>query len=354
MNPFFSKPLTALVATASASLLLWAQFAAAELPAPDLSANAPPPVSPILPTPFQGWTNAYRLANDHVQAVLVPSIGRLVHFGARDGDNVLRIDPELQGLTPPEGDPFFNVGGNWVWPVAQSRWSGLSDDGRKWPPPAPLADLPWTCSAWTDAEGAQCGLLSREYAAPLHAKVSRFFRLEPGSSTLAIRQRIERTAPSSVPVTLWTISQVAHADQIAVPVETDSRFPRGLKALIGRKPAKHLSRCGDVAVYSVAKGVETKLGSDSPRAWIAAAKGPAILFKSVANPPGDVYPDGGCVLELFSNEPYGYSEIETLSPEVDLPPGHVIENTLRMLISDMPLPAPPCSFADAVRQLAGE
>ena len=33
-------------------------------------AETPPPVDPILPSDFLGWTNAYRLQNDRAEAVL--------------------------------------------------------------------------------------------------------------------------------------------------------------------------------------------------------------------------------------------------------------------------------------------
>ena len=41
------------------------------------AAAAPPPVAPILPGEFLGWTNAFRLENEQVAAVLVPDIGGL-------------------------------------------------------------------------------------------------------------------------------------------------------------------------------------------------------------------------------------------------------------------------------------
>ena len=53
---------------------------AVEAVQPALTAEAPPPVSPILPAEFLGWTNSFRLQNDRAEAVLVPAIGRLVHF----------------------------------------------------------------------------------------------------------------------------------------------------------------------------------------------------------------------------------------------------------------------------------
>ena len=319
------------------------------------TAAAPPPVAPILPSDYLGWTNAYRLQNDRAEAVFVPAIGRLVHFAPLQGPSPFRLEASLQGKTPAAGEPFFNIGGDWLWPVAQARWAAFSADGKDWPPPAALADLPWTCSAWTDAEGASCALLTRDYGAPLHIQVSRLFRLAPGSAALVVQQRIERTAPSDIPVVLWNISQIAQAEQIALPIGPASQFRGGLQALMGRKPSRRqLAVCGDAAVYRVSEGAETKLGSDSPRGWIAAAKGTNLIFESVANAAAGDYPDGGCVVEVYSNQGLGYSEIETLSPELALAPGTVLENTLRIELSATDAVLEACPLADAVRALAGE
>ena len=329
-------------------------------PAPSSARNGaigalPPPVAPILPSEFLGWPESYRLQNDRAEAILVPAIGRLVHFAPLQAQSLLRRDPALQGRTPLAGERFFNIGGDWLWPVSQARWASFSADGKDWPPPAPLADLPWNCSAWTDADGAPCALLSREYGAPLHIQVSRLFRLEPGSAALTVRQRIERTAPSAIPVVLWNISQIAAAEQIALPVDAASRFRGGLKALMGRKPPRRqLVAAKDVAVYRVSPGAETKLGSDSPRGWIAAARETNVIFESVANTAAGEYPDGGCVVEVYSNQGLGYSEIETLSPELNLEPGTVLENTLRIELAAAQTPLAARAFARFVRALAGE
>ena len=330
---------------------LWAGLCLAALPV--FAEPAPPPVAPVPPTEFRGWTHAFRIQNDQAEAVFVPAVGRLVHFARRDGASPLRLEPALAGKTPAAGETFFNVGGDWFWPVSQARWPALAADGKDWPPPALLADRPWDCSAWTDAEGTSCAQFTREYGAPLNILVSRLFCLAPGSSELVVRQRIERTAASDVPVVLWNVSQIAQAEQIVLPIEAKSKFRGGLKALMGRKPSrKYLVRCGDAAVYRVSPGAETKLGSDSPRGWIAAAKGTNLVFESVANSATGDYPDGGSVVEVYSNQGLGYSEIETLSPELDLEPGTVLENVLRIELSSTAAPLAPCPLAAAVRVLA--
>lgn len=331
---------------------LWAGLCLIALPV--FAGPAPTPIAPIPATEFLGWTNAYRLQNDRVEAVLVPALGRLVRFAPLQGASLFRLESALQGQTPAEGEPFFNVGGDWFWPVAQARWGDVSEDGKDWPPPALLADLPWTCSAWTDAEGTACAQFTREYGPPLNISASRLFCLAQGSSALVIRQRIERTSASGIPVVLWNVSQIAQAEQIVLPIDATSKFRGGLKTLMGRKPSrKHLVRCDDAAVYRVSPGAETKLGSDSPRGWIAAAKGTNLVFESVANSANGTYPDGGSVVEVYSNEGLGYSEIETLSPELDLEPGTVLENVLRIELFSTAAPLASCPLADAVRALAG-
>ena len=333
---------------------LWAGLCLAALPV--YAEPAPPPVAPIPATEFRGWTNAFRLQNDRAEAVFVPAVGRLVHFARLDGASPLRLEPALAGKTPAAGESFFNLGGDWFWPVSQARWPALSADGKDWPPPAVLGDeTPWTGTAWTDADGAPCVQFVRRYGAPLNVEATRLFRLEPTSAVLVVRQRLERTAPSEIPVVLWNVSQIAQAEHVVLPTDEDSKFRGGLKALMGRLPPRQqLARCGAAAVYRVAPGAETKLGSDSPRGWIAAARGADVVFEAVANSAAGDYPDGGCVVEVYSNQGLGYSEIETLSPELNLAPGTVLENTLRIELAAAKTPLAARSFARFVRALAGE
>ena len=302
------------------------------------------PVTPIRATNFLGWTNVFLLQNSRATAVLVPAIGRLVQFSTDAIPNLFRLDPCLQGKEPDSSSTFFNIGGDWIWPVAQSRWPSFSENGSDWPPPQVMADAAWDCSAWEDAAGTRCAMLTRKYAAPLNLIVSRLFLLKPLATELVIHQRIERTDVSDIPVVLWNVSQVANAEQVAMPVSPESRFPDGLCTLAGTLPSPdRLLSCGDVKIYLVSPGAEIKLGSDSPSAWLAAARGSHLLFESAAagNRPGTP-PDGGCVIEMYSNEGLGYTEIETLGPEVNLAPGTVLENTLRMRLAPLlAFPVPP-------------
>jgi hypothetical protein len=314
------------------------------------------PVAPIRPSARLGWKKTYVLENGTATAVIVPAIGRLVEFSAAGVPSLFRIDEWCRGKLPENPDEFFNAGGDWIWPVAQSRWPSFSANGADWPPPAVMADGAWDCSAWEDADGAKCAMLTRKYGEPLNIIVSRLFRLGPGSAELVVRQRIERTEPSDIPVVLWNVSQIAKPDAVALPVAADSRFEGGLRTLTANGPAPgSLSDCGNVRLYTVTPGGEVKLGGDSPRAWLAASRGGNVIFECAAagNIPGTP-PDGGCVIEMYSNEGLGYTEIETLGPEIALQPGTILENTLRFRLAQLPGDAAPCALADTGRALAGE
>lgn len=316
-------------------------------------APAAVPVEPILPTDYLGWTNAYRLHNERLEAVLVPAIGRLVHVALTDQASPLRLDPALHGNLPTANDPFFNIGGDWLWPVAQARWPALAAKGQDWPPPPLLADVPWSCSAWTADDAQQCVQFTRTYGAPLNIVVTRQFTLAPGATELVVYQRIERTAPSDIPVVLWNISQVAQPDQVVLPLAVPSVFRGGLKVLMGHKPDRRaLRRCDTAAIYTPTPGSEIKLGSDSPAAWVAARCGPLLLVETASTHATGAYPDGGATVEIYSNHGLGYTEIETLSPEVALAPATVLENTLHIRLAVAPQKTSGCTLAAAAQSLA--
>ncbi len=343
------------------SRLQWAVVAGLLWHAPGVQGasgtTAPVPVAPISAIEYEGWSNAFRLHNDVIQVVIVPEIGRIVQFGFLEGDNVLRLDEHLLGQTGADADPgeWLNFGGDWLWPVAQTRWPDFQDG--IWPPSPLLDGRPWSGRAWRTEDGSQHCLISRDFGAPLHVRVSRTIRLDPTNMHISVRQRIERLEPSDIPVTLWHLSQVRNAEQIVIPVEKDSRFEKGLTNLMFAMPEKNLLyHDRETVVYQAQRGGEHKLGSDSPRAWLAALKGRTLLVaRSVPGEGQGEYPDGGCTVQMYSNTELGYAELETLSTEQVLEPGEHINNTVTLALFRLdPVPETSANLADTVQRLLGE
>lgn len=314
------------------------------------------PVAPVPPAACRGWTNAFCLKNKDLEVVVVPGIGRIVWIGWNAKENFLRSGEGLTGVLPAADGSggWLNYGGDWLWPVAQSRWKDFQ--GSDWPPSRLLDGRPWSGTAWKCADGSLCCLITQDYGEPLHIKVSRLFRLDAEEPRLTIQQRVERVAESVIPVTLWNITQIGGAEAVVIPVD-DAVGTGGVRAIMFEAPGEDvLSRCGDAVAFDARAGGERKLCSGSKRAWIAARKGDAVIMERITESSGEGdYPDGGCSLEMYSNSGLGYSEIETLSVERNLAAGETLGNTLviqcRRLFSEL---KSPCDLAERVREWLGE
>lgn len=305
------------------------------------------PVAPIPPSTFNEITNALRLRNDIIEVIVAPDLGRIAYIGVGQKNNLLRLDTELvkRGAA---GMEFANFGGDWFWPVAQARWPAFND-GKTWPPPALLEKRPWQGAAWRNDDGSQSCLLRIEYGAPLNIKVSRRIRLDSETSRILISQRIERTDESTIPVTLWNVSQILGAQRAVVPAEQD------VVTLGFNPPDAQITRCESSAVFNAQTGTEHKFGSTSPRGWIAAQRGDQIIVeRATSDDVGGDFPDGGCRVELYSNTGLGYSEIETLSAEKLLKKGESLQNMLEIRLLQATSDMAPCDLADFVREQIGE
>lgn len=317
----------------------------------------PVPVAPIAAVDFQGWSNAFRLANATMEVVLVPEIGRIASLGWRDEPNLLRLDESLLGQTGDtvESDDWINFGGDWIWPVAQERWP-LFQEGN-WPPSRLLDGRSWTGRAWRTADDTLHSLITEDFGAPLHVRVHRTVRMEQDRPELVIRQRMERLEPSDIPVTIWQLSQLHGVDYIFLPVGPDSRFAGGLTPLLfDMPPEDRLLQCGDIVLYHAGRGGEHKLGSDSSRSWIAALAGHTLILQQTEPGEGEgIHPDNGCTVEMFSNTELGYVEIEGLSIEKQLAAGDYFDNTLRISLHRLEsIPDDLCALVDTVRGIVGE
>lgn len=340
---------------AIAVLLLYGPIAFAEH-----DSSLPVPYEPLPPSTIHGHTNAIVLQNRVVEAVVFPNLGRIGIFRFRGEQNVFRFDTNLAeraaaAVQPPADGEWRNFGGDWIWPVAQSHWPALF--GAPWPPPRMFEEAAWRAHSWVNQDGSQHVLMETEFGPPLEIRLSRTISLAPDSATLTVRQRLERIRPSDAPVSLWTISQIASAHRAALAIETNSLFEGGFRVLDFAPPEPALLHRADpeVLIVDTRHAPELKIGSDSPRAWIAAQRDDVLVFERAKGRVGAAtFPDGGCRTELYSNRGLGYTEIETLSEEAVLAVGESIENTLTISLHRTPLDLEDAALAERLRALAGE
>ncbi len=303
--------------------------------APHLARAESLPAGPL--PPEQRWNqDVLVLRNSQLEVVLAPAVGRVASVRYEGGRNLLRFDEDLSARAA-AGDAdggWRNFGGDWMMTSVQSNWPGWF--GAAWPPIPAMDGEPWRGHAWTADDGAQHALLEREAGAPLHLQITRAFRLDPAATTLSIRQRIEALADTTVPVTLWNITQLVQPDRLFLPISKKSVFAEGYGILDFGPPPTHLLHRTTPGVLSLdtAGTSEHKLGSDAPEGWIAAQCGEILVIERAATrEPGGIFPDGGCRVELYVNAGLGYAEIETLSEERLLRAGETMENVLTLDVS---------------------
>jgi len=305
--------------------------------------------SRISPTAYRGWSEAYRLENASASAVVVPMTGRLMHVGMRNGANVLRNDPDLLGRAPSETSTWTNYGGEWMWPVAQSRWSEFS--AGEWPPPPALRTAPWEAEAWRTSDGRQSCRISRRYGAPLNVLVQREFTLDPKAARLTIKQRMVATHDTALPLTLWSIMQIDRPQQVVLPVRSHSAFTNGFRVMMNELPGDAIASCPDGLICDLSRGGGFKLGLDAREQWMAARRDDVLVLLRADHGFSGVFPDGNCSLELYASDGNTYAEIETLSPEFALRAGEDRANTLVVDLRPCDPTASACSLAQQVHQL---
>lgn len=271
--------------------------------------------TPFPPTSYLGYPEAYVMHNERVHAVVVPAISRLAFLAeSPDAPNFLRLDPDLAaaGATPPDASTapdFFNIGGDWAWPVLQSRWPSFSPAASDWPPPPALADAPSTAEAWTTSDGSQHVLLTRHYPAPVHATLAREFILDADEAPiLQCRQTLERDpdAPAdALPLSIWHLSQVANPEGIIFEVSSPEFEPDVLSGTLDPDACSVEIDDGHcLFAYAPPPGSETKFSL--PGRDVAAKCPGHDLFINASEP---------ARVEVYSNPGLGYAELESATPE---------------------------------------
>lgn len=313
------------------------------------------PVAPVPVVDYKGWKDALLLANEHMEVIVVPSIGRIMKITCKGSENFLRNDDYLLGqVAEHANDYWYNFGGSWLWPVGQSRWQDFL--GSDWPPTPLLDGRPWKAEAWETTDGTRHCSMTQDFGEPLNLSVTRHIQLAPGETRIVIDQKVERTGESDVPVSLWNICQVQGAELAFLPVDEDSSFENGYKVLRFKDPGTNLlNQCGEVVVYHTGED-EHKIGSDSSRSWIGIQKQDMLLVASAEPPLEDErasLPDG-CSIELYANAGLGYAEIETLSPEKNLAAGEKIQNRLTLTCYKALPRETPCDAAKQIQTFLGE
>lgn len=265
----------------------------------------------------RGWTDAVVLGNGQVEAVMVPSIGRVMQFRfAGETEGPFWENPKLAGKPMPEkpwDTAHGSFGGDKAWPAPQSLWN--------WPPP----DVFDTAPLAFRVEADHSVVLTSPVSARFGIRTERRLTLAADAPRLHIITTYEKVSGPPVETSVWTITQAKDPVAVFVPVPTATKFSAGTTKEWG-VPTNHFSlKDGLVRLVRDPKGSH-KIGNDaSSIVWIGEKFALAI---DVTREPGAAYPDGGCSAEVYTNgDPVPYVELELLGPLHTLKAGDRISAT---------------------------
>jgi hypothetical protein len=286
---------------------------------------------------YRGWDNAVELSNEQIRVVVVPQIGRIMHYGFVGEENILFEEPSLFGMTlndnnllEEDGQPVWaTFGGDRIWPSEEDRFAAIN--GHKRPPDPWIDGFPWQARLMSD--GVEITSQVSEYCG---AQMTRRISLSPDSTKVTIAQQMDKVKPAAkadlepLPLTIWNVTQIIPPSVTMMPLNTESVFEdRYLIPYWGdydNRGRDNVTVCGDVGLFVPDAVRNQKVGADAT-GWVGGIVGQTVMSESFEYDADAVYPDGGTSASVFTCP--DFTELECLSPLKALAVGEWIEYTIR-------------------------
>ena len=292
---------------------------------------------------YLGWKDAIEINNGEVKLIVVPAIGRIMHYSYLDGDNILWSDPQFHGKVLPKGMPnideegnfaWTNFGGDKVWPNEQSEFEKIN--GHSWPPDHAFDGA--VHEAKLLADGVVITGPVSEYNG---ARSVREIRMAVEGTRVDIVQHVEKVAESAnadiepLRYTIWNVTQIRPPEQTFYPLNPHSHFdmryfPFGFAESAAMR---NFTIKGDIGIFVPDPVDAQKTGADSDR-WLAGIVGDVAMVEFFRRDATRRYPDGGLSAEVYTCA--DYTELELLSPWVYLQVGEVLTHPIAWELQRLP------------------
>ncbi len=286
---------------------------------------------------YKGWQNSIELKNGLVKVIVVPQIGRIMHYGFIDGENLLIENQDLIGQVMPQQGPRLEngipvstpFGGDRVWPMSQDYV--VQANGYKRPTDH------WLDGGRYDYQLIDQGVvITSQISEFAGVSVKRRIELADKQAFVTISQTMEKhrlgineSEDFRIPLTLWNITKIKLPSQTLMPLNKRSVFSKGYHAAVWNDAINHgpkyLSMDDGLAVFYPPKKGSGKIGIDAP-GWVAGVIDGIVMAEYFHYDPQENYPDGGTSATVFADSTQ--AELECLSPEVVLNIGEKIQHTI--------------------------
>ena len=339
---FRNRPMTRLVLSALLAVL---PLAVAYAGPPRTAAKAPAVV--VTRVTWHGWSDALRLSNGVVEAIVVPSIGRVMafEFVGAPGTNPIFVNKDWTGKSVADADAatWAAFGGDKLWPSPQADW--IRHNVRAWPPdqafdgdPEIARVVPGGIRLITPVSTAFAARAVRVItmkAGQPRLYIAQTILKDPDAANPAVRaappadtdsaeeQRVAREQRDGFPLGIWSVTQTRGDETVFLPLSKSLTFPRGFAGLdaapVTTYIAPYFTAEGDILRILHDPKVGRKVGTSSPEGWIAALySGNVVFSEHYPTPSLGTYPDGGAAAEVYMNPDPSYIEMELLGPVAPL------------------------------------
>jgi hypothetical protein len=292
----------------------------------------------VAPVEYSG-RDAWRLTDGKTEAIVVPALGRLMSFRRVGGENWLWDNSDAARKSSGKG--WKNWGGDKTWLAPQARWNELGGKAG-WPPPREWDGAPFQSQILSGGKLKIWGPVSPVTG----TRISRVFYHDENGD-FVVEQTVSKVEGAAIEASIWSVAQVAskYLNAVFLPLSQASAYENGFRWL-NEKPGAEVSPMPRAVAPNVLQvvpaGVAFKIGTDAPRATIAAMRGTEVLMLKSARPDG-IYPDGqtsdnGLPIELFNSGDAinGYVELELLSPLLQFKSGERRTHAVRWSVHSLP------------------
>ncbi|MEM6853421.1 MAG: DUF4380 domain-containing protein [Planctomycetota bacterium] len=294
---------------------------------PPVEVESAPPVAaaPIL------FDDAVQIDNGVVRLGVSPKVGRVVEFGYLGQPNLIWINNDDIYDEAPGPGVYYNVGGDKLWVAPQPLWENAFGHDQ-WPPEGVIDG-----GAWTLVEHEADSITIQSPESPHYGVVvRRTFTLPAKKSQAVITNQILRVKANPHPVQVWTVTQIKEPDIAVLDVAKDGpEMPTPFIKMTDETPAKvegYVRTLGDGgAVEWTQEGdAHAKLGTIGR--WVAGVSGNVIFRQSAVLDVQGAYPEASSVQVYRAGN---YTELELLSPLMQLAPGESLTHTVTWSLSEI-------------------
>lgn len=267
----------------------------------------------ITPTTYNNRP-AFRLSDGRTEAIIVPSIGRVMSYGFVGGPNQLWSPKEPLNL-----GGWMSYGGDKNWPAPQSQWPLTT--GRGWPPESAWDGLPQRAEI---LPGARLRTTSPVSKGMLGARIIREYGFNERGE-IEINQIAEKLRGGPIMLSIWSITQ-AQPDAIYLPTNPKSVYKNNFmwmgEARKGASITPLSSSLLRVRPVKIKPGGNYKIGVDAPVSALIAVKGQTAFVLQNTRMGENQFPDGadgaGFPVEIYdsgdADPAKHYIELELLGP----------------------------------------